>query len=76
MFGFYYDLVIGEVIFNFLVFILNFEVFGLVVKVGILIVGYEIGVIKGNDVLIDEVILLVGSNLKVFWWNVFGGIIM
>jgi penicillin-binding protein 2B len=38
--------------------------------------GYETGVIKGNDVLTDEAILLAGSNPKASWWNASGGTTM
>ena len=41
-------------------------------KAGTLTAGYETGVIKGNDVLTDEVILLAG-NPKASWWNASGG---
>lgn len=45
-------------------------------KAGTLTAGYETGVIKGNDVLTDEAILLAGSNPKASWWNASGGTTM
>lgn len=58
MSGFHHDLATGEVTPNPLAPILNSEVPGSVVKGVILTAGYETGVIKGNDVLTDEAILL------------------
>ena len=76
MSGFHHDLATGEVTPNPLAPILNSEVPGSVVKAGTLTAGYETGVIKGNDVLTDEAILLAGSNPKASWWNASGGTTM
>ncbi|MGH2195797.1 penicillin-binding transpeptidase domain-containing protein, partial [Enterococcus faecalis] len=56
--------------------ILNSEVPGSLVKAGTLTAGYERGVIKGNDVLTDEAILLAGSNPKTTCWKASDGTTM
>lgn len=69
MSGVSHDLQTGEVTPNPLGPILNFEVPGSVVKAGTLTAGYEAKVLQGNDTLLDEPIILAGTNPKSSWWN-------
>lgn len=69
MSGVSHDLQTGEVTPNPLGPILNFEVPGSVVKAGTLTAGYEAKVLQGNDTLLDEPIILAGTNPKASWWN-------